>query len=299
MIVCILISTYNGEKFLREQLESLLTQTISVKILVRDDGSTDSTCDILEEYKSNGKLIWYAGDNLRPAKSFWDLVKNAPQADYYAFCDQDDVWFNDKIERAIKTLQQAKNQNQPLLYCSNVVVTNAELKPYGNMNSGSAYTDFAHSLIYSLAPGCTMVFNDNAIIELKKYDMNEEFEIIHDWLTHKIIAMLGEVIYDEKPSMYYRQHGNNVIGAQQGGRIKQFIKKVRRIFGSYANVRSESAKSLLNVYGSRIGEDERYLLNLVANYRKNKKLKKAFIKSKRFRISKKSYLKIAIRLNKV
>lgn len=300
MKIVVLMSTYNGEKFLREQIDSLLAQTYPVEIYVRDDGSTDSTQSILDEYRKNKCLEWYTGENLKPAKSFWNLVQTAPQADYYAFCDQDDVWFPDKIERAIKRLTQEENRNRPLLYCSNVTVTDADLKPISKMIAGEVYTDFAHSLIYSLAPGCTMVFNAQARNEMIKYDMNKEFEIIHDWLAHKIIAMLGTVIYDHEMTMYYRQHGNNVIGVQKKGcRISQFIKKVKRVLGKYANVRSDNAKSLLNVYYDQIGDGEKHLLSILANYRNDKKTKKEFLNSTCFRINNKSYLNIAIRLNKV
>ncbi len=301
--VTILMSTYNGEKFLREQLESLLAQKLpedcEMKILIRDDGSNDSTRKILDEYKENGALEWYSGDNLKPAKSFWDLVRNAPDSDYYCFCDQDDVWFEDKIARAITALQK-ENNKQPLLYCSNVIVTDASCKALYPLDDGTAkHTDFAHSLIYSLAPGCTMMFNAAARREFLKYDMNLEFEIIHDWLAHKIAAMFGKVVYDPQPSMYYRQHGNNVIGSQRTGRISGFFQKVKRIMGNYAGTRSLSAKSLISVYGSDASEENRHLLDIVANYKENKKLKKEFLKTKAFAIGKTSHLKWAVRLNKV
>ena len=94
--VLILLSTYNGERYIKEQIESLLKQeNVKVSILVRDDGSTDGTINILNEYQKQGKLKWYTGENLKPAKSFMNLVENAPEYEYYAFCDQDDVWLKD------------------------------------------------------------------------------------------------------------------------------------------------------------------------------------------------------------
>ena len=301
MSVLILLSTYNGEKYLREQLDSLLNQTVSVEILVRDDGSTDSTCEILDEYKIKGKLDWYTGDNVKSAKSFWDLVKKAPQADFYAFCDQDDYWFENKIERALSKISQIENQNQPILYCSNVTVADSTLRPIKDMSSsGNTFTDFPHSLIYSLAPGCTFVFNARAMEEFIKYDMNTNFEIIHDWLAHKIVAMMGLVIYDSQPSMLYRQHGNNVIGAQRKG-LKSFFSRVHRMLTSHANVRSRSAKSLLDIYGNEISIQSRNYLSMVAYYQTDKKLKKQFLKSKDFKVLRKGdiFLKILIKLNKV
>ena len=303
MKIVVLMSTYNGEKFLREQIDSLLAQTYPVEIYVRDDGSTDSTQSILDEYRKNKCLEWYTGENLKPAKSFWNLVQTAPQADYYAFCDQDDVWFPDKIERAIKRLMQEEDQNQPLLYCSNVTVTDADLKPASKGPDGKVdkvNTDFAHSLIYSLAPGCTMVFNAPARTEMIKYDMNKEFEIIHDWLTHKITAMLGTVIYDSKPSMLYRQHGNNVIGAQNGG-IRTLISGVKRLMTTSAGIRSGNAQSILNIYEKQLNTKNIELLYMVANYKKNKKQKKALLHNPAFKVRKKTdfLFRVLVRMNKI
>lgn len=300
MKVLILLSTYNGEKFLQEQLDSLYRQTIPVDILVRDDGSTDNTKTILQQNADLGKLMWYTGENLKPEKSFWDLINKAPQADYYAFCDQDDVWFDDKVERAIKYLKDIPNQERPLLYCSNVDITDAELNSTGLLCTGETYyTDFAHALIYSLAPGCTMVFNSLARNEMIKYNMKNEFVIMHDWLAHKIVAMLGTVVFDKEPTMFYRQHGNNVIGAQKTKGIKALFKRIKRVLGSHANIRSNNAKSLLNVYGEQIDEERRHILDIVANYRNNRKLKREFLKDCRYRIKGKSFLSITIKINKV
>lgn len=300
MHIVVLLSSYNGEKYIQEQLDSLYDQTQKVDVLVRDDGSTDSTCKILEQNAKAGKLNWYSGDNLRPAKSFWDLVKNAPQADYYAFCDQDDIWFNDKIEKAVNILQKVAKQDQPLLYCSAVDVVDENLNPLKikfNHHPGCAYLDFAHSLIYSLAPGCTMVFNDLARNEFVKYDMDKEFPIIHDWLAHKIVAMLGQIVYDFSPSIYYRQHSNNVIGAHKRSRIKRVINLMR----SSECVRSNSASSLLHIYNEQLDDEKKILLNLVANYKNNCKYKKQLKKDKRFYTTRAEYIvfRILVVLNKI
>lgn len=104
--VAVLMATYNGERFLREQLDSLLNQKdVTVKILVRDDNSKDSTVSILEEYKSKSLLQWYTGEHLGVEKNFLDLLRHAPEADYYAFCDQDDVWDDNKLSVAINHLR--------------------------------------------------------------------------------------------------------------------------------------------------------------------------------------------------
>ena len=124
--VLVILSTYNGEKYLREQIESVLKQeNVKISILVRDDGSTDNTCNILEEYEKKGLLRWYTGKNLKPAKSFIDLIFHATNDfDYYAFCDQDDFWYFKKIYSAI---EQMENNNDSIdipkvCYCNLEVV---------------------------------------------------------------------------------------------------------------------------------------------------------------------------------
>ena len=123
--VQVLMSTYNGERFLREQMESLLQQTYeNLEILIRDDGSKDGTCEILKEYGerySNIKV--YYESNVGVIKSFFELLKKS-EAAYIAFCDQDDVWLAEKIERAVEIL---KNQQAPALYCSNKILTDESL----------------------------------------------------------------------------------------------------------------------------------------------------------------------------
>ena len=97
------MSTYNGQKYIRQQIDSILQQTnVEVNLLVRDDGSKDDTIKILDEYKQEGKLTYYTGPNLGPQLSFLNLLNNCPKADYYAFADQDDYWEKDKLSTAVK-----------------------------------------------------------------------------------------------------------------------------------------------------------------------------------------------------
>ncbi|MDE6075130.1 MAG: glycosyltransferase, partial [Clostridia bacterium] len=209
MLISVMMSTYNGEKYLREQLDSILAQTLpdgfSLKIIVRDDGSTDATLSVLEEYceKYSGVISYYTGVNLRPAKSFWHLLKNCPQSDFYSFSDQDDYWYKDKLKRGIEAIQAEPDQSIPLLYTSNVMVADSVLNPVDEMNSTKQYTDFAHMLIYNLSNGCTQVFNNCARDEFIKYDMDSNLVIMHDRLADLLTVTFGKIIYDDKPSMLY------------------------------------------------------------------------------------------------
>jgi len=284
MKLTILMSTYNGEKYLKEQLDSLLNQSLMpTKILIRDDGSTDNTINILEDYSSNyGIIDYYYGQNKKPAKSFFDLIKNSEKSDYYALCDQDDFWFEDKLERAINVLNKEDN-TKPLLYMSRFTLTDSKLNPINSdISKLYSYTDFAHSLIYQTAPGCTFVFNEAARRKILEYDIEKEYCMIHDSIIHKVVAMFGRVILDDESHMYYRQHGNNEIGLT-ADKFKTFINRIEHFTkGNIKNTRSDIAKALQKVYGQQLDKDKFTLLNIVANYKENKNLKKDFLKEERF-----------------
>ncbi|MCR5685714.1 MAG: glycosyltransferase [Lachnospiraceae bacterium] len=305
MKIQVLLSSYNGEKYIREQIDTILDQDITesaeLELLVRDDGSTDSTHDILDEYKRAGSLKWYTGDNLRTARSFWNLLNEAGEADYYAFADQDDHWFGDKLSRAVRRLEDEKKRlaerktnrkpnsgEIPLLYFSTVVTTDEGLNPIDvGVSKLNRYTDFYHSLIYSTTQGCTFVFNREARDIMLKYHMGQDCREMHDWLAHKIVAMFGKVILDTEPSMYYRQHSGNVIGAKRldgfGGvisRLKGFMS------GGSIHVRSSNARGLYKTYAELIkDEPHKYkALRQLAYYRKDRRLKAQLIRNKAFRV---------------
>ncbi|MDE6059146.1 MAG: glycosyltransferase [Clostridia bacterium] len=304
MRITVLLSTYNGERYLREQLDSILEQklpdNVELKILARDDGSKDKTLDILEEYvqKYGNVVSYYTGENLKPEKSFWHLVCNCEQSDYYAYADQDDVWFPDKLARGIAAIQQVENADMPIIYNSNVMVTDAELNPVAPMNNEKVYTDLAHVLIYNVSTGCTDIFNDAARREFVQYDMDRNMVIMHDRLSDLITVLFGKIIYDTVPGMYYRQHGDNVCGEQSIGKVKSFFKRVKRFFGSSNSIRSERSKMLLNLYGDRLDDEQKRLLYAVGYYRTDKKARKTLLKDKAFSKNKKAdfWFRWAVRL---
>lgn len=294
MRLTVLMSTYNGERYLREQLDSILAQELpegaKLQIRVRDDGSSDKTLNILDEYVRNyGDVVsYYTGENLKPARSFWHLVRNCEQSDYYAFADQDDVWFPDKLIRGIAAIEQAGNQDIPIIYNSNVTVTDSDLNPAAPMNSENLNTDLAHVLIYTVSTGCTMVFNDAARQEFVKYDMDKNMVIMHDRLADLITALFGKIIYDPEPSMYYRQHGNNVCGEQSLGAAKNFFKRVKRLMGGSKSVRSDRCRMLLDIYGDRLNDEQKRLLYAVGYYKTDKEARKTLMKDKAFSKGKKA-----------
>lgn len=279
MKLIVLMSTYNGEKYLREQLDSLIEQELKPnKILIRDDGSKDSTLDILKQYSNKYDYIeYYQGDNIGPAKSFFELINKVSGYDYYSLCDQDDVWLRDKLKVSVEMLNK-EEKDKPLLYSSRVNFVDKELnKVKSNVSKLYGYTDFAHSLLYQTAPGCTMVFNEEARKQIIKYDINKEYCIIHDSIIHKVCTMFGKMILDKTPHMLYRQHGGNAIGLPTN-KYNQFILRVNRFFKEKnKHYRRDTARSLLNVYGKECSKEYKELLSIVANYEDNKEYKKQLL----------------------
>lgn len=303
MKIIILLSTYNGKKYLEEQLESLYAQVNidDIDILVRDDGSNDGTQEILDKYQTcHENFKWYQGDNKRPARSFWELLNKVDGADYYAFCDQDDVWDNDKILVAIEELKKL-DQSLPLLYMSDVRVVDANLNHLADgFVDTSVPVSYAYSLSNSVCPGCTFVFNELARKLAIKFNA-EEYIDHHDWTLYKIVACFGDVVFDKTTHMRYRQHENNVVGANSkfGKYMDAIFRKPYR--PNFINQRLKNAVALEKYYGDMMNEDNRYLTHLIAHYLEDKEIKKALLKEKRFGYSRiqYAYFKYLVRINKL
>lgn len=225
--VAVLMATYNSAKYMRCQIDSILAQQdVEVMLMVRDDGSfRDNTKDILQEYANNGQLSWYSGENLKSARCFLQLLKDSPKADYYAFSDHDDYWMPDKLAIAVKSID--KYEDVPALYLCQPQDADESLNPmpYKHYNP---IGNFAESMIYWFAMGCTMVMN-NAMREIVD-SYNPNFLHMHDvWIYSLAFAVGAHVVWDSTPHTLNRQHGDNVVGLGQGRlymmrlRLRRFI----------------------------------------------------------------------------
>lgn len=279
MKLLVLLSSYNGEKYLREQVDSLLSQTLDgVEILVRDDGSTDGTRTILEAYAEQGKLRWEAGNRLGPARSFWRLIQTCGDADYYAFCDQDDIWDADKLVIAVGKLRTA-DAGKPSLYCGDVRVTDSVGRMTGHLVRYCP-VNYGHALIRNLAPGCTYVFNHASMELLRQFDAERMGIELHDWTVYQIVSCFGQIVFDSEPHMSYRQHGGNVIGASNIS-VMEFLRKVHSFWnGSKKGSRSRQALHLEQVFSSQMSPFNRDLTAMFAHYRTDNKLKKKLLQAK-------------------
>ena len=251
--VCVLLSTYNGEKYLRPLLDSVLSQRdVDVHVLIRDDKSTDQTPDIISDYLNryqNVELL-QSDRNLGPANSFMELLYSAGKYDYYAFADQDDIWKPEKLTAAISLLSQY-DPNEKLLYCSNqMLYTDGEEK-------GMRYTrEPNHSVTQLICgnhiAGCTMVINyalKAFLSDEKNRPSPDVLKIrMHDVWLLLVAEITGRVIYDPESYIYYRIHENNTVGVRKdtvADKISKAVAKIKGVRGK--NGRSRIAKELLKI----------------------------------------------------
>ncbi|NME83738.1 glycosyltransferase [Clostridium sp. SM-530-WT-3G] len=211
MKVCVIMSTYNGKKYLQEQLDSIFNQDIEAEIIVfvRDDDSKDSTIEFIKDYREKNKvnICIERGKNCGPADSFLDAIRNCPRAEYYAFCDQDDVWDTSKLSIAISEIKEVE---YPCLWFSNYSVVDSELNVLVEHAIKEPRLDDLQMLFFNNVPGCVMVFNDRLLLELRKIKI--EHIRMHDIMALNIALICGKVIFNQNSYIKYRQHNSNVIG---------------------------------------------------------------------------------------
>lgn len=257
--VIVLLSAYNGERYVAQQIDSILAQTYdNIDIYVRDDGSKDNTCSVLEKYEKEGKIHLERGENVGFIKSFFWLIENAGDADYYAFSDQDDVWFEDKISMAVEKLEAQNSADRPTLYFSNYDYYDGELNFLAHHSRDIPKISFRNSMVDCVSLGFNSVFNRKAR-ELTLENMPQH-SCGHDWWMYMLCAGIGNVIYDNRSTAKYRRHNSNV---SDGGDsfIKFQIWRIKKFFmGGYFKNIHEQLKEYRDFFGSELSVDDQKLL---------------------------------------
>lgn len=271
--IIILLSTYNGELFIRQQLDSIQNQAeVTPFLLIRDDGSEDATCHILREYaEQHHNIKIYEEENIGSTLSFMKLLAYAyerfPDDNYFAFSDQDDIWLEHKLSHAIDVLeQQQESPTTPQLYCSNLRIVDSNLTMIGFMHKEQeAERDKAKSLVESFATGCTMVFNKEAL-RLACIAPSHKV-ILHDLLLFHICMFMGRVTYDSAALILYRQHQHNQIGANATANsiARNKIKSIKTL--RQQHFREEEAHLIHEYYSLLLSEEDETLLRVLQEYR--------------------------------
>jgi len=247
--VAILLSTFNGGRFLHDQLESFLDQTHEHWVLYwRDDGSTDATRAIMEGFArraGQGRCVELAdsGTHLGVIASFHHLlsavIHQIADTDVIAFADQDDVWLPPKLARGIVALGES---HTPALYCARQRLVDTALKPLGLSTAPASVTGFASALIQNIATGCTMMLNSAAARLVARSQPSSA--TLHDWWCYLVVTGAGGlVVQDGEPMVLYRQHGGNLVGAP-GSWPRRGIAALRRGPGVFMNVLRQHVAAL-------------------------------------------------------
>jgi dolichol-phosphate mannosyltransferase len=215
--IAILLSTYNGATYLPELLASLSEQRYKNWMLFwRDDGSSDGSVAMVEAFSTNcqeGKVCRLEddGEHLGPLGSFLRLLRHAPEFAFnFAFCDQDDIWLPEKLDRAVGHIQSVRD-TEPVLYCSRVNIVDADLREIGQTPHLRNSPGIANALTQNIAIGCTIVLNGAA--RKRVISILPPERTMHDWWCYIVVAAAGgQIIFDNEPGILYRQHGANAIG---------------------------------------------------------------------------------------
>lgn len=252
--VQILMSYYNGEKFIREQLESIINQSFDgyIKILIRDDGSTHSGLNkVINSIKlpANREIKLVTEQNIGPQKSFLKLIQMADDANYYFFADQDDIWLKDKVQRSVDKLNEIDASVK--LYCGDYSITDSKL----NIIKNSGVTlrkdtfHFLRAVMFNTFPGCVMAMDRNLLTILRKINLDDCN--MHDSFAFATAIVVGEVVYDEKPIILHRIHQNNVVGYgfKKISPIKWLREKTQLLIYKESYDLSQFAENLLQVIG--------------------------------------------------
>lgn len=220
--VAILLCTYNGEKFLGEQLSSFQSQShTNWSLWVNDDGSSDQTTAILADFSVSASphpVSLANGPKQGYQRNFLELTARVPEMEYYAYADQDDIWERDHLERALAWLKTIP-AHRPALYGARTLYVTAENQPLYPSQNFTKPPSFANALMQSIAGANTMVMNRAARDLIAKH---AQLPVVgHDWWAYMLISGVGgAVYYDPIPALRYRQHGGNLLGQNRSLRAK-------------------------------------------------------------------------------
>lgn len=259
--IAVIMSTYNGERYLVEQLESILNQNLAdveLSIIIRDDGSTDNTVSMIKEFqKSHKNIELITGINCGYVQSFLTILsalKHRKQKfNFYALADQDDYWDKDKLQVAIDAIKQEKLAI-PLLYESVSRIADEHLRFIKVSNVPQKAISIFNTAIQTCAAGHTYVFND-LLLQCISDNINTQLIYGHDSLLTNIAIIYGKVIFDSEPHVSYRQHGKNQLGTSNNGPVQWMLARLRRIRKGDSKLYANQIKHIYAIYNPEMGDE--------------------------------------------
>lgn len=272
--VYVLLSTFNGERFLPELLESLANQVYpNIRVLVRDDGSSDKTRDIVQCFASSHANFWVVpGENIGAVASFMALLEMVrDHHGYFSFCDQDDIWHPEKVARAVARLQSSTDPDRAL-YFSRFELVGPDAETLG-WSDVPAHISFNNSIVENIVTGATAVFGSRLrdLMLLAK----PEYMVWHDWWLYLLGAAFGQVLYDQEPTMQSRRHGKNQTDMRMRSH-ENFRAKAKALVRVLKRKRKvlpfQQAAGFGEVYAALLSEDRRELLKWMGRLHSERRL---------------------------
>ena len=255
-MITIIMAVYNGQEYIREQLESLKDQTYTEwRLVIRDDRSSDKTAEIVKKFSDEVEQEVIFKVNEKPSGSaknnFALLINDAKESDYVMFCDQDDIWKKDKIEITFNKMKQAEERygrDFPLLVHGDVEVIDEN----GNINADSMFemshinadSKLPQILIQNHVTGCTMMCNNKLIAGISEY-ASSEYIIMHDYLAALYASVFGKIEVIKKPLLSYRQHSGNSVGAKNNNNPVYLLKRLANGRKSYKEAMETSRNQVI------------------------------------------------------
>ncbi|OEH90018.1 hypothetical protein ATO00_07125 [Loigolactobacillus coryniformis subsp. coryniformis] len=272
--VAVIMSTYNGSKYLDEQIHSILGQkNVEVELYIFDDISKDNTVEIIRKWMNSNRSIHLEinAKNIGAKKSFLNGLQRVSDADYYAFADQDDVWNEDKLLSGVEKLEQQINKEYKL-YFSVARIVNENLEVQGMDSFDHRVLSFGEILTRNNGIGCTFVFNDKLKKQLDKLVVNKLGAYpLHDQLIYAVCASLnGYIYFDSTSHILYRQHSQNEVG----GRKRSFLRKLLESGMFDKNkIRLDFIHDLDSYYGEDMSLENRLLIQHLIDYKLSLKIR--------------------------
>lgn len=269
MRIAVIMSTYNGEKYIQEQIDSILGQKyVDFDIYIRDDGSKDRTTEILAEYVAKHKNIFVErGDNLGFRRSFITQLMKVKGYDYYAFSDQDDYWESDKLYAAIQLVERKADKDDCIVYYSNLKVVDKDLNYIKTTNLDKRNQTLQSVFSRRSIAGCTMLFNKKMYALMENHDISDGLlRRGHDsFIISLCYSVGGTVICDPQAHIQYRQHEFNASGGSKGS-IYRLKKEWNTAFNKKGQ-EPEIAECILNTWNDDLTNEAQEVLQLICKSR--------------------------------
>ena len=252
--VLVMLSSYNGEKYIEQQIRSILAQRdVDVYLRIRDDGSVDDTKSIIKQLFAEfpGRIELIEGENIGLNASFFALIGTAEGFDYYAISDQDDYWLPEKLSVAIRSLEK-ENLDMPLLFASTSYLADDDLKPYGQTRRQVRPFTIYNTVIQNICPGHTQVMN-NALLKFLQRDWETERIYVYDSWIMNIAMLYGKIIFSNSSFTLYRQHKGNQLGSGAGA-LGQLLESGKRVQKNKGSLYREQIRYLLECQKDKLEE---------------------------------------------